>query len=103
MDKAASGTERGKWLPASRCLIVAVTRSELCVTLTFPFLMIAPVPIAGFAHRVALKYVSAEPHQDWNGSNVRLVISGSRPAVLQLRVRDAERLLEALREHPGPR
>lgn len=96
VDRRASGTQRGKWLPASNCLIVAVTASELIVTLKFPFLLIAPVPIAGFAHRAPLSVVSAEPHRDWSGSNVRVTIGGHRPAVLRLRVRESEGLLAAL-------
>ena len=97
VDARASGMERGKWLPASNCLIVAVTGGELIVALKFPFLLIAPVRIGGFAHRAPLSVVSAEPHGDWNGSNIQVTIGGDRPAGLNLRVRDPDKFLAALR------
>lgn len=89
--------ERGKWFPASSCLLVAVTEDELIVALKFPFLLIAPVPIGGFAHRAPLSVVSAEPHRDWNGSNVRVTIGGPHAAVLNLRVREPDNFLALLR------
>jgi hypothetical protein len=96
-EKRASGGELGKLGGAANCLLVVVTPDELLVTPSFPFDLIAPPrgPI-GLVHKVARTKVRASKHQSWRG-NVRVEICGATHAVLDLKLREPERFLEALR------
>ena len=100
-ERGASGREHGKFGGASRCLVIWVSGDRFFVAPAFPFNMIAPLGLLGLEHECLRSQVSAELHRDWAGTNVRLrLATASREAVLDLRVRQPEALIEAVRSPP---
>lgn len=95
-EKRASGGEVGKLGGAANCLLIAVTPDELLVTPTFPFNLIGPPrgPL-GLVHKVGRGSVRAAEHHSWRG-NVRVEIGGPAQVLLDLKLREPNRFLEAL-------
>lgn len=96
-EKQGSGGESGKLAGATNCLLIAVTPDEFVVTPTFPFNLIGPPrgPF-GLVHKVARGSVRASEHQSWRG-NVRVEITGPTTVLLDLKLREPKRFLEALK------
>jgi hypothetical protein len=98
-ERGASGKARGNILGnAHNCLMVTVTGTELWITPTFPFNLIAPYGFMGLEYRVSKSQIlRAEMRKRIFGSAVEVEFSAPKGTrMLSLRLKKPEAFLTAL-------
>ncbi len=100
-ERRASGLAHGTLFGrASNCLMVAITGDELWITPIFPFNLIAPYGFMGLEYRMSRRQVSfVETRDTMLGASVVIEIPrpGARPRRVELRLKDRNAFLAALR------